>query len=55
MTIANRAIGAPINIWNDHSDSMMSSGETAFDYARPAGAGDATRIASATSSAMSRD
>ena len=22
MTIANRAIGAPINIWNDHSDSM---------------------------------
>ncbi|RIQ18295.1 transketolase C-terminal domain-containing protein [Jiangella rhizosphaerae] len=23
MTIANRAIGAPINIWNDHSDSMV--------------------------------
>jgi pyruvate ferredoxin oxidoreductase alpha subunit len=22
MTVANRAIGAPINIWNDHSDSM---------------------------------
>ncbi len=22
MTIANRAIGAPINVWNDHSDSM---------------------------------
>jgi pyruvate ferredoxin oxidoreductase alpha subunit len=22
MTIANRALGAPINIWNDHSDSM---------------------------------
>jgi pyruvate ferredoxin oxidoreductase alpha subunit len=22
MTMANRAIGAPINIWNDHSDSM---------------------------------
>jgi pyruvate ferredoxin oxidoreductase alpha subunit len=22
MTLANRAIGAPINIWNDHSDSM---------------------------------
>ena len=22
MTCANRAIGAPINIWNDHSDSM---------------------------------
>jgi len=22
MTIANRAIGAPINIWNDHTDSM---------------------------------
>ncbi len=22
MTIANRAVGAPINIWNDHSDSM---------------------------------
>jgi pyruvate ferredoxin oxidoreductase alpha subunit len=22
MTLANRAIGAPINIWNDHSDAM---------------------------------
>ncbi|MCB1402435.1 MAG: pyruvate ferredoxin oxidoreductase, partial [Rhodobacteraceae bacterium] len=22
MTLGNRAIGAPINIWNDHSDSM---------------------------------
>jgi pyruvate ferredoxin oxidoreductase alpha subunit len=22
MTVANRSIGAPINIWNDHSDSM---------------------------------
>jgi pyruvate ferredoxin oxidoreductase alpha subunit len=22
MTVANRAVGAPINIWNDHSDSM---------------------------------
>jgi pyruvate ferredoxin oxidoreductase alpha subunit len=22
MTIANRTVGAPINIWNDHSDSM---------------------------------
>ena len=22
MTVASRAIGAPINIWNDHSDSM---------------------------------
>ena len=22
MTLANRAIGAPINIWNDHTDSM---------------------------------
>lgn len=22
MTVANRAIGAPINIWNDHSDSV---------------------------------
>ena len=22
MTVANRAIGAPINIWNDHNDSM---------------------------------
>jgi pyruvate ferredoxin oxidoreductase alpha subunit len=22
MTVANRAIGAPINIWNDHTDSM---------------------------------
>ena len=25
MTVANRAIGAPINIWNDHSDSMSQS------------------------------
>ena len=22
MTVGNRAIGAPINIWNDHTDSM---------------------------------
>ncbi len=22
MTVANRALGAPINIWNDQSDSM---------------------------------
>src|SRR6201996_7084241 len=22
LTVANRALGAPINIWNDHSDSM---------------------------------
>ena len=22
MTLANRAVGAPINIWNDHSDAM---------------------------------
>jgi len=22
MTVANRALGAPINIWNDHTDSM---------------------------------
>src|SRR5512147_2784525 len=22
MTVGNRAIGAPINIWNDHSDAM---------------------------------
>ena len=22
MTVANRAVGAPINIWNDHSDAM---------------------------------
>src|SRR5262245_63836064 len=22
MTVANRAIGAPINIWNDHSDAL---------------------------------
>jgi pyruvate ferredoxin oxidoreductase alpha subunit len=22
LTVANRAIGAPINIWNDQSDSM---------------------------------
>jgi pyruvate ferredoxin oxidoreductase alpha subunit len=25
MTLANRAIGAPINIWNDHSDAMAAS------------------------------
>src|ERR1043165_9342495 len=25
MTIGNRAVGAPINIWNDHSDSMSRS------------------------------
>ena len=25
MTVANRAIGAPINIWNDHSDSIESA------------------------------
>ena len=24
MTVANRAIGGPINIWNDHSDSMSA-------------------------------
>ncbi len=24
MTVANRAIGAPINIWNDHSDAMAA-------------------------------
>ena len=22
MTVANRALGAPINIWNDHSDAL---------------------------------
>jgi pyruvate ferredoxin oxidoreductase alpha subunit len=22
MTVANRAIGAPINVWNNHSDAM---------------------------------
>src|SRR4029078_9518850 len=22
MTVANRALGSPINIWNDHSDAM---------------------------------
>ncbi len=26
MTLANRAIGAPINIWNDHSDAMAAEG-----------------------------
>ena len=25
MTLGNRAIGAPINIWNDHSDAMALS------------------------------
>ena len=47
MTVANRAIGAPINIWNDHSDSMSQrdSGwiqlyaETNQEAARPARAG----------------
>ncbi|MFZ0248737.1 MAG: transketolase C-terminal domain-containing protein [Acidimicrobiales bacterium] len=24
MTVANRAVGAPINIWNDHSDAMAA-------------------------------
>ncbi len=24
MTLANRAVGAPINIWNDHSDAMAA-------------------------------
>lgn len=26
MTVANRAVGAPINIWNDHSDAMAMRG-----------------------------
>jgi len=26
MTLGNRAIGAPINIWNDHTDSMALMG-----------------------------
>ena len=25
MTIGNRAIGAPINIWNDHSDTHVDA------------------------------
>ncbi len=25
MTVASRSIGAPINIWNDHSDSFIST------------------------------
>ena len=29
MTVANRAIGAPINIWNDHSDALRRSVPTA--------------------------
>ncbi len=24
MTLANRSVGAPINIWNDHSDAMAA-------------------------------
>ena len=44
MTVANRAIGAPINIWNDHSDSMCQRdcgwiqlyAETNQEAARPA-------------------
>ena len=43
MTVANRAVGAPINIWNDHSDAMAL---------RDAGwipAGDSARIVDALS------
>ena len=44
MTLGNRAIGAPINIWNDHSDamSMRDAGwlqlfaESNQDFDRPA-------------------
>ena len=47
MTLGNRAIGAPINIWNDHSDamSMRDSGwlqlfaESNQDFDRPAHSG----------------
>ena len=34
MTVANRAIGAPINIWNDHSDAM-SQRDSGLDPASP--------------------
>ena len=40
MTLANRAIGAPINIWNDHSDAMAvrdSGLDTAFRRDEPGG------------------
>ena len=36
MTVGNRAIGAPINIWNDHSDSHV-------DEAMPAGSSSSRR------------
>ena len=35
MTLANRAIGAPINIWNDHSDAMAASGTPAGSSCSP--------------------
>ena len=39
MTVANRAIGAPINIWNDHSDSMSmrDSGGSSSSPIQPGG------------------
>ena len=42
MTVANRAIGAPINIWNDHSDAMAlrDAGWIQLYAARRAGATD---------------
>ncbi len=57
MTVANRAIGAPINIWNDHSDAMSQrdSGwiqlyaETNQEAARPAHPGVPARRAAVAS------
>ena len=45
MTVANRAIGAPINIWNDHSDSMSqrdSRLDPALRRVQPGGASTCT-------------
>ena len=41
MTVANRAIGAPINIWNDHSDCDVATGlglDPALRRVQPGGA-----------------
>ena len=46
MTVANRAIGAPINIWNDHSDRCRS--------ATPAGSSSSPRPTRRRSTCTSR-
>ncbi len=35
MTVANRAIGAPINIWNDHTDSHVACATAAGSSCSP--------------------